>query len=195
MAIAAVDAFEAFEHSLNAADLRPLVIAASSPHKLVFETGCRLLVGLAALHAEAQLCLLQMAKAKEATARFHAVAYLEEALPERLRRNIVQLALSDRSTNVRQKGIEGAERFKFVQFLPQLEEMQHHETSESVQDSLALHIPMLRDGFGLRPSDDGTGYWLTVLGPRASARSFIPKEKCCDEFIREETERLKTATN
>src|SRR5262249_7862756 len=47
-ALAAVDAFETCERMTDptAADLQALVAAASSPHKLVFETGCNLLVGL-----------------------------------------------------------------------------------------------------------------------------------------------------
>ena len=90
-ALAAVDAFENCQRKrrMTAADLRPLVLAASSPHKLVFETGCNLLVQLAALNAEAQACFLEMAKDKNATVRFHAVAYLSRKLPEPLRLEIV----------------------------------------------------------------------------------------------------------
>jgi hypothetical protein len=180
MALAAVDACETFERSLNAAHLGPLVIAASAPHKLVFESGCRLLVQLATVHVDAQQCLLQMIRSRDASARFHAAAYIEKAVPEDLRREIVQLALSDRS--VRKKGIQGAEEFKFIDLLPRLEEMQRHERSKSVQDALAFHIPILRSAFGLSQTEDGKGYYLKVLGPMASARSFIPKEQCFGEF-------------
>src|SRR5262249_6176435 len=130
---------------------------------------------------------------KNATARFHAVAYLDEELPEALRREVVQLALSDRSAKVRQMGIEGAERFKFMQFLPHLEEMQRTETNEAVRRSLALHVPLLRDGFLLKPSGDGEGYYLTVRGPGSLGGPFIPKEKYSDEFVRQEVARLQTA--
>src|SRR4051812_7882127 len=84
-ALAAVDAAEVYERQGIGASLAPLVLAACSPHKLVFETGCNLLVKLATSHPEARQCLLQMARDKDATARFHAVAYLESALPEELR--------------------------------------------------------------------------------------------------------------
>jgi hypothetical protein len=193
MAQAAIDAFRACEQSrqLNEADLRPLVVAASSPHKLVFETGCNLLVRLAARHREAQMCLLEMAKEKNATARFHAVAFLEPELPEPLRLEIVEHALEDRSTKVRQKGIEGAERFRFSHLLARLEEMQRTETDESVRESLALHIPLLRDGFLLEPSSDGAGYYLTVRGAKLLGGPFIPNEKYSEEFIRDEVARLR----
>jgi hypothetical protein len=193
MALAAIEAFEAFERRSSAADLRPLVMAASSSHKLVFETGCRLLVRLAAHHTGAQQCLSEMAKDKNATARFHAAAYLDDELPEALRREIVHQALSDRSAKVRQKGIEGVERFKFTDLLSRLEEMQRTETNEGVRRSLALHVPLLRDGFLLEPSEDGAGYYLIVRGPGSVGGPFIPKDKYSEEFLRQEVARLQTS--
>jgi hypothetical protein len=193
MALAAIKAFEACEHRVTDADLRPLITAASSPHKLVFETGCNLLVQLAEFHSEAQKCISQMARDKNVTARFHAVAFLQETLPEGLRREIVRLALDDRSVKVRQKGIEGAERFRFTDLLPRLEELQRTETNEAVQRSLAFHVPLLRDGFLLMPSEDGEGYYLNVRGPGSVGGPFIPKEQYSEEFVRREVARLQKA--
>ncbi len=193
MALAAIDAFEACDQNVDEANLRLLVIAASSPHKLVFETGCNLLVRLAISHLEAQQCLSQMARDKNGTARFHAVAYLEEELPESLRREIVQIALGDRSTKVRQKGVERAEDFKFKEFLPQLVEMQRSETNERVKESLAFHIPLLRDGFRLERSDDGTGYDLTVRKLNSIGGLFIPNERYSEEFVRSVVARMQLA--
>ena len=192
MAIAAIDAYAycAQQIQITTADLRPLIAAASSPHKLVFETGCNLLVLLAIQNGVAQASLLAMAKSKNATARFHAVAYLTENLPEVLRLEIVELALEDRSNKVRQKGIEGAERFRFKRFLARMEEMQRTETDRTVQQSLDLHVPLLRDGFLLERSGDGSGYNLTVRGPNSIGGPFIPNEKYSEEFVRAEVARL-----
>lgn len=194
-ALAAVDAFEACERETepSADDLQPLVFAASSPHKLVFETGCNLLVLLAARHTTAQRCLLQMAQDKNATARFHAVAYLDAGLAEELRLEILRLALRDRSAKVRQKGIEGAERFRFKGFLSQLQEMQQTESNEAVRRSLAFHIPLLRDGYLLKRSEDGAGYYLTVRGPWSVGGPFIPNEQYSEEFVQQEVARLQAA--
>ena len=98
-ALAAVEACEACERMTEptTADLDPLVAAAISPHKVVFEVGSNLLVELAARYAVAKGALRQMARDKSATARFHAVAYLNASLPEELRLEIVSLALRDRS--------------------------------------------------------------------------------------------------
>jgi hypothetical protein len=193
MALAAMKTFEACQHGATATKLRPLVAAASSSHKLVFETGCNLLVRLAERHPEAQRSISQMARDKNATARFHAVAYLHEDLPEELRREVVQIALDDRSIKVRQKAIEGADRFRFTDLLPRLEEMQRAETNEAVQRSLGFHVPLLRDGFLLEPSGDGEGYYLTVRGPRSVGGPFISKEEYSEEFLRQEVARLKKA--
>jgi hypothetical protein len=191
-ALAAVDRFEACERKrrVTVGALTPLVVAASSPHTFVCGTGCNLLVQLAAKHPAAQQCLLQMAKAKNATVRFNAVAHLDRKLPEALRRKIVELALGDRSAKVRRMGIENAERFKFTCFLARLEEMQQSETNESIQQSLALHVPLLRDGFLLKPSPDGEGYFLTVRGPRSLGGPFISNEQYSEEFVRQEVARL-----
>jgi hypothetical protein len=192
MALAAISAFEECERKRQAIapELAALVRAARSPHKLVFETGCKLLVHLAERQTEAQRCIRDMAQDKNATARFHAVAYLDHKLPEELRLQVVGLALRDRSAKVRLKGIEGAERFKFTQFLSQLEQMQRSETNKGVCSALALHVPLLRDGFLLEPSEDGAGYYLTVRGPRSLGGPFIPKEQFSKAFVLREVARL-----
>ncbi len=192
MALAAVNAYEFCEEcgQVTAVDLRPLITAAKSPYKLLFETGCNLLVLLACKSAAAQQSLLEMAKDKNATTRFHAVAYLSAKLPEEVRIEIVALALIDRSNKVRQKGVEGAERFRFAQFLPRMEEMQKSEEDSGVQLCLALGVPLLRDGFLLERSPDGAGYNLTVRGPKSIGGPFIPNEKYSEEFVREEVARL-----
>jgi hypothetical protein len=196
-ALAAVDAFEACERKrqVTATDLIPLVVAASSPHTFVCGTGCNLLIHLATEHKAAQQSLLQMAQAKNATVRFNAVWHFRigsgPKLPNAVRLEIVELALSDRSTKVRRLGIEGAEQFKFSHLLPQLEEMQRTETNQDVQQALAFHIPLLRDGFLLKPSEDGRGYLLAVRGPEGSVGGpFIPKKMYSEEYVRNEVARL-----
>jgi hypothetical protein len=192
MALAAVDALEACKRGVSATTLRPLVIAASSPHKLVFETGCNLLVWLAARHTAAQDCFRNMARDKKATARFHAVAFLdEEHFSEPLRREIVQLALDDRSPSVRLKGIERAEQFRFTDFLPRLEEMQRTETNKGVRQTLAMHLPILRDGFFLRPAGDGN--YLLIVRRRGGELGgpFISKKHYSEEFVRQQVARLR----
>ena len=63
-------------------------------------TGCNLVVSLATRHPAARQCLVQLAKDKNATARFNAVIHLRPILPESLRLEIVELALGDRSAKV-----------------------------------------------------------------------------------------------
>jgi len=70
-----------------ASRVRCIVKAASSPHKLVFETGCNILVQLRGDAGGLP------ASSRSWTVRFHAVAYLEAALPESLRLSVIVLLL------------------------------------------------------------------------------------------------------
>src|SRR5262245_29734849 len=139
LALQAVDAFEALSAGRSTDDqaVQNLAQAASSPHKLVFETGCRLLVRLAATQPICQQAIERMASSRDATARLHAVAYLDASLPESLRLSVIDRALSDRSARVREKGIEQTETFGFRHWLPRLEAMMASESKADVLESLA----------------------------------------------------------
>lgn len=192
LALAAIDAFESCEHDPQATGdrLEPLRAAAGSSHKLVFETGARLLARLAVAHSAARDLLLAMSRDKSATPRFHAVAFLTDELPDNLRLEIVHRALHDRSEKILRKGIERAEEFRFLQFLPRLEELQRRETRDKVRRSLALHLPLLRDGYRLEPSEDGGGHYLTFRTREALTTKFLWKEEYSEEAVRQEIARL-----
>jgi hypothetical protein len=163
LAVAAVDAYERCERKKRIADdeLAPLVAAAESPHALVFNTGCDLLVGLAAKSSDAQRGLLELAGSTSATARFHAIAFVDRRLPKELRLEIVRAALSDTSPKIRAKGVERAEELALTALLPRLEELRRDERHASVRSALDLHLPILRDGHCFEPRSDGSGQ-LTV---------------------------------
>jgi len=190
-AFEAVDAFEALSAGPDEQILQSLVKAASSPHKLVFETGCHLLVLLAATQENCQQAIDRMSSSQDATARFHAVAYLNASLPESLRFSIIDRALSDRSSRVRAMAVQQAETFGLRHLLPRLEDMIASESRANVLKSLALHVPLLRDGFLLEPEPDGSGYWLTVSTPGSIRTSFIPQDRFRDSYVREAVARLK----
>jgi len=192
-ALEAVDAFEALSAGLSTDEqaLQLLVKAASSPHKLVFETGCHLLFHLAGTQQNCQQAIDRMASSQDSTARFHPVAYLDASLPESLRLAVIGRALSDRSSRVRAMAVQQAETFGFRHLLPRLEDMIASESRANVQQTLALHVPLLRDGFLLEPEPDGSGYYLTVRRPGSIIRSFIPQDRFCDSYVKEAVARLK----
>ena len=182
----AIDCFQQCEINdhFTAAELAPIIEAAVSRYKFVFETGGALLVALARRNSVAQQALLRMASDRKVTARFHAVAFLERSLPERLCAKIIELALSDTSPKVRCMGVQRAEELKFSSFVSQLEQMLETESHPDVVRSLECHLPVLRDGYRLEPSLDGTGYNLTFRSDRGSfGGPYIPKEKCNKEYI------------
>lgn len=183
-AVAAYDAC-IFNAEVSQADLQPIVNAAMSPYTLVFEVGCNFLGTLAEMHEPARQCWLAMARAKLAPARWHAVAYLETHLPESLRREVLSLALYDKSSVVREKGVEKAWRFKFKDLLPQLDAILLTEKHPGVRESLEFYIPLLRDGYFVAANDDGSGYWLTVgMLDGGIAGRFILAEEYSDDYVR-----------
>lgn len=192
LALGAVDAFETLSSGRSTDDqaVRVLTGAASSPYKLVFETGCYLLVRLAATQLSCQQAIESMASSQSSIARLHAVAYLDASLPNSLRLSVINRALSDRSSRVRAMAVQQAEVFGFRDLLPRLEDMIASESRTDVQESLALHIALLRDGFRLRP--DESGFFLTVRTPdSALVISFIPQQHFSDSYVKDAVERLK----
>jgi len=190
-AFEAVDAFEALSAGPDEQMLQTLVKAASSPHKLVFETGCHLLFRLAATQENCQQAIDRMASSRDATARFHAIAYLNATLPEPLRFSVIDRALSDRSSRVRAKAVEKVEAFGLRQFLARLEAMIGSESRREVLRSLALHVPLLREGFLLEPAPDRSGFNLTVRGPNSIKSEFIPLQRFSKSDVTRAVERLK----
>ena len=87
--------------------------------------------------------------------------------------------------------VQQADAFGFRGFLPRLEGMIASELRANVLKSLAFHVPLLRDGFLLRPEPDGSGYWLTVGTPGSIRTSFIPQDRFRDSYVKEAVEHLK----
>jgi hypothetical protein len=190
---AALEAFEAARGKTDPTvdELQPIVDAACSPRKLVFEAGTDFLVFLARDSNAAQGCLLSMARHKSATARFNAVASLEPCLPGRLIREIIELGLKDRSSKVRWMAVQQTESLRMSELLPTLESMQQSEADEKVLESLSFHIPLLRDGFFVRENGKGDGYYLTIRGPDGSVGGpFISNEDYSQEFVENEIARF-----
>lgn len=132
-----------------------------------------------------------MARSQSSIARLNAVAYLNASLPNSLRLSVINSALSDRTSRVRVMAVQQAEAFGFRALLPRLEYMIASEARAEVQASLALHVPLLRDGFRLWPEPDGSGFSLTVRKPNSLVTSFIPLQRYSESYVKDAVERLK----
>lgn len=88
-------------------------------------------------------------------------------------------------------GVQQVEVFGFRDLLPPLEDMIASETRTDVQESLALHVPLLQYGFRLRPNPDGSGYFLTVRKSTSLVMSFIPLQRYSEPYLKDAIERLK----
>jgi hypothetical protein len=157
----------------------------------VYETGLNFLVRLAATQPGCQRAIEGMASSQSWHARLSAVTCLNASLPESLRLSVINRALSDRSARVRAMAVEKTEAFGFRHFLPRLEKMMSSESRADVLWSLNFHIPLLRDGFLLRPTPDGTGFNLTVRKLNSVVTSFTPQQHFSDSYVKDAVERLK----
>src|ERR1700677_1835091 len=193
VAFAAVDAYETL--LTNPVDEIPavdaFVKAASSPYKLVAETGCGLLFRLAEKLISCQEGIVRMARDNDATARFNAVAYLHRTLPKAVLQFVVGIALSDRSAKIRAKAVQMAEELRLVEYLAQLEAMLVTEKSANVLRNLEFHFPLLKDGFFVTPKSDGTGYEVTIRGTHSIGGSYIPMNLYSESYVREVVERYR----
>jgi hypothetical protein len=151
LALDAIDAFVSFDARQELASLEPLAAAASSTNKAVYEVGAQLLALLARRFDAARDRWRVLATSRSATARFHAIAYLDGQMPEAFLLEVLRLGLADRATRVRAKSVEVTEAFELRELLPDLERLATEEKAEAVLEALADYLPMLRDGYALSP--------------------------------------------
>lgn len=163
---AAIDAFLAFDAQNNPASLELLVAAIRSPHKAVREIGAQLLAALAGPFEAAQARWRVLAADRSVNARFHAMAYLDERMPEQLCLDVLRRGLSDTSERVRQKAVEVSEGLGQRALVAELEALLARETSASVKASLVFHLPILRDGYAVE-SQDAQSHWVSFRLPGA----------------------------
>ncbi|HEY6546253.1 MAG TPA: hypothetical protein VI589_00045 [Vicinamibacteria bacterium] len=165
IALAAVDAFGRCQQtgSLEQADLESVLKAASAPHKLIYGTGCRLLMKLAALNGQALESVRAAAQTGSAALRFRMMAYLERTLPEPFCVELLGGGLKDISARVRTFAVQRAELLGYRALLPALEALLADEKDPQVRSTLEFHLPLLRSGYGLTPQGDGReGFMLRV---------------------------------
>lgn len=167
LALAAVDAYASIVRKarVTAEDLAPLVAAASSRHTLVFETGAKLLNDLSCLAGRQQVveeAIRGMATSRDATARFHAVAYLEGEARREFLLEIVRLALADKSAKVRWKGVDVANRLDLKELIPDLKQLQKTERNTGVLETLASELPLLEQGWVVQPVKDSKDFSLWI---------------------------------
>ncbi len=152
----ALDAYENIESnkSINEADLMKIVEVASSHRGPLYESVTTLLGELSTKYAEACEAIDKMFHSSKAQIRFNALLSLNQNTPNDLCLKIISKGLLDKSTKVKIKAADWAERLNLVEVVPFLESALSSESNEKVKCNFDFSLRLLRDGYILRETDE-----------------------------------------
>jgi len=152
------DIFDAFNETnrLSAEDLALIVEAASSP-QLILSNAVDQLSSLALRNDDAARAVAEMFKSPKSNVRFAAICCLRRDTPASLADPLLTGGLRDKSAQVRRMAAQMICGFERKDLLPQLDAACASETNAKTRSSMEFELPLLRDGYILKPSNGG-GY-------------------------------------
>jgi len=165
--------------TVKESDLQPIVNAATSKYIRVWEIGTHLLHLLAVNHDAARRSLRKMMASRSASIRFRVMASLRfSSVSQSIASEFVQVALHDRSCEVRGLGADAAGHLRLRKMLPALRRAHVIEKHRPTKDGVFFVISLLQDGYFLRRAK-GKPPVLYVLfrGKKYYWRSFYISEE------------------
>lgn len=164
--LGAADAFDASmaRGSITPAELETLVSGASSPRTGIWMSCTDFLGAASARWAEAAQAIIAMMRSPKAGVRFNALCCLVEGTPSRITEEVVRLGLRDKSARLHWKAAQQASDLGCRGLVPDLEAALRAEANAKARASIGLSLALLRDGYLLETSDDGS-YTLSVKVP------------------------------
>lgn len=153
----ALDAFDKIQSDgcVEAQLLAPIVEAAESHRRPLYELAAGLLLELTANHVEARDAVTRMASDKKSQVRFNAVICLGSDTPRDYSVGLVRQALADKSAKVRQKAADWAQRLRMTETVIDLERALAMESNTATKQTIAFSLPLLRDGYIIEDKGDG----------------------------------------
>lgn len=164
--LAAIDAYDTIqeEKRLDAGLLAPIVAAASSSRRPLYENATNLLGNLAGEYALARESVAGMAADSRSHVRFNAILCLMKTTPLDFTLRLIRQGLRDKSANVRGKAADWAGRLRVRQVVPDLETAFAVEKNNKAKQTMEFELRLLRDGYILEPETDGS-YRVTAFTP------------------------------
>ncbi|MEM8866588.1 MAG: hypothetical protein AAGF31_13685 [Planctomycetota bacterium] len=152
----ALDAFGKIQSDgrVDAELLAPIVEAAESHRRPMYEMAAGLLQSLTAEHAEARESVTRMASDKKSQVRFNAVICLGSDTPRDYSVGLVRQALADKSAKVRQKAADWAQRLRMTEIVVDLERALATESNTATKQTIEFSLPLLRDGYIIEDEGD-----------------------------------------
>jgi hypothetical protein len=164
--LAAIDAYDTIqeEKRLDAGLLAPIVAAASSSRRPLYENATELLGKLTGEYAIARDVVEGMAVDLRSPVRFNAILCLKKTTPLDFTLRIIRQGLRDKSANVRRKAADWAGRLRIRQVVPELEAAFAVEKNNKAKETIEFELRLLRDGYILKPEKAGT-FCVTAFTP------------------------------
>lgn len=152
----ALDAFDKIQSDgcVDAQLLTPIVEAAESHRRPLYETAAGLLQELTADHVEVRDAVTRMASDKKSQVRFNAVICLGSDTPRDYSVGLVRQAIADKSAKVRQKAADWAQRLRMTETVIDLERALATESNTATKQTIAFSLPLLRDGYIIEDNSD-----------------------------------------
>jgi hypothetical protein len=174
----ALDAFDAIQRAgrADAERLMPIVEAAQSHRRPLYDMAVGLLQELTADFAEARESVARMASDKRSQVRFNAVISLGARTPRDFSGEVIRQALRDKSAKVRQKAADWAQRRGMAEIVPDLAAALAVESHAATKETMEFNLPLLRDRYLLK-KDGAAGFLITIPYARGISTRRVSQEE------------------
>jgi hypothetical protein len=174
--LAAIDAYDTIqqENRLDAGRLAPIVAAASSSRRPLYENAAEFLGKLTGKYALARESVEKMAVDSRSHVRFNAILCLKKATPLDFTLRIIRQGLRDKRANVRGKAADWAGRLRIREVVPDLEAAFAVEKNKKARETIEFELRLLRDGYILEQEKDGT-FCVTAFTPNGCGSRWFKK--------------------
>jgi hypothetical protein len=164
--LAAIDAYDTIqeENRLDAGLLAPIVAAASSSRRPLYENVTEFLGKLTTEYALARQSVETMAVDSRSHVRFNAILCLTKTTPLDFTLRIIRQGLRDKSATVRGKAADWTGRLRLRQVVPDLEAAFAVEKNTKARETIEFELRLLRDGYILEQEENGT-FCVTAFTP------------------------------
>src|SRR5262249_42283979 len=162
------------ENRLDDALLAPIVEAASSSRRPLYENATSFLGKLTAEHRLARESVERMAADARSHVRFNAILCLKKAMPLEFTLRLIRQGLRDRSANVRGKAADWAGRLRVREVVPDLEAALAAEKNAKAKQTIEFELRLLRDGYILEENKDGT-FCVTAFTPNGCGSRYFQR--------------------
>ena len=176
--LAALEAFEAAIEAgaLNDAALETIVECARSSRMPLGENAATLLGQLVARFPAAEHAVRGMAVHPKVHVRVNALVALSSTPPASLHDEVLRMALRDRSSKIRALAADKIMQFELDHLLPELDAATASENVPKTREELEYARDLLRDGYRVRPLEDGRA-WLSCRMPDGALMSSVVDAK------------------